>query len=58
MVLIINLISGRMEGFEGFSVKEFNTHFEMCLAVKKDEFAMGEIVGFISLVIFSVKAPA
>ncbi|MEH7111581.1 hypothetical protein V7124_04255 [Neobacillus niacini] len=44
-----NLKSGSIEGFEGYSqfksVKEFNTHVEMWLAVKKQAFSKGELVG-------------
>jgi N-acetylglutamate synthase-like GNAT family acetyltransferase len=57
----MNLKSGRIEGFEGYSqfnsVKEFNTHVEMWLAVKKQEFSKGELVGLKRLVRFSVKVP-
>jgi N-acetylglutamate synthase-like GNAT family acetyltransferase len=57
----VNLKSGRIEGFEGYSqfnsVKEFNTHVEMWLAVKKQEFSKGELVGLKRLVRFSAKVP-
>jgi hypothetical protein len=57
----MNLKSGRIEGFEQYSqfksVKEFNTHIEMWLAVKKQEFSKGELVGLKRLVRFSVKVP-
>jgi N-acetylglutamate synthase-like GNAT family acetyltransferase len=57
----MNLKSGRIEGFEVYSqfksVKEFNTHIEMWLAVKKDEFSKGELVGLKRLVRFSAKVP-
>jgi N-acetylglutamate synthase-like GNAT family acetyltransferase len=57
----MNLKSGRIEEFEGYSqfksVKEFNTHVEMWLAVKKQEFSKGELVGLKRLVRFSVKVP-
>jgi N-acetylglutamate synthase-like GNAT family acetyltransferase len=57
----MNLKSGRIEGFEGYSqfknVKEFNTHIEMWLAVKKHEFSKGELVGLKRLVRFSAKVP-
>jgi hypothetical protein len=57
----VNLKSGRIEGFEQYSqfksVKEFNTHVEMWLAVKKQEFSKGELVGLKRLVRFSVKVP-
>jgi hypothetical protein len=57
----VNLKSGRIEGFEGYSqfksVKEFNSHIEMWLAVKKQEFSKGELVGLKRLVRFSVKVP-
>ncbi|WP_313771710.1 hypothetical protein [Neobacillus niacini] len=57
----MNLKSGRIEGFEGYSqfksVKEFNTHVEMWLAVKKHEFSKGEVIGLKRLVRFSAKVP-
>jgi N-acetylglutamate synthase-like GNAT family acetyltransferase len=57
----MNLKSGRIEGFEQYSqfesVKEFNTHVEMWLAVKKQEFSKGELVGLKVLVRFSAKVP-
>ncbi|MFS0777716.1 hypothetical protein ABC255_17165 [Neobacillus sp. 3P2-tot-E-2] len=57
----MNLKSGRIQGFEEYSqfksVKEFNTHIEMWLAVKKDEFSKGELVGLKRLVRFSAKVP-
>ena len=57
----MNLKSGRIEGFEQYSqfksVKEFNTHIEMWLAVKKQEFSKGELVGLKRLVRFSAKVP-
>src|SRR3954466_12541443 len=57
----MNLKSGRIEEFERYSqfksVKEFNTHVEMWLAVKKLEFSKGELVGLKRLVLFSVKVP-
>jgi hypothetical protein len=57
----MNLKSGRIEGFEQYSqfesVKEFNTHVEMWLAVKKQEFSKGELVGLKKLVRFSAKVP-
>ena len=57
----MSLKSGKIEGFEGYSqfksVKEFNTHVEMWLAVKKQEFSKGELVGLKRLVRFSVKVP-
>jgi N-acetylglutamate synthase-like GNAT family acetyltransferase len=57
----MNLKSGRIEGFEGYSqfknVKEFNTHIEMWLAVKKVEFSKGELLGLKRLVRFSAKVP-
>ncbi|MDQ1000530.1 hypothetical protein QFZ28_000930 [Neobacillus niacini] len=55
----MNLKSGRIEGFEGYSqfnsVKEFNTHIEMWLAVKKQEFSKGELVGLKGLVRYTAK---
>jgi hypothetical protein len=57
----VNLKSGRIEGFEGYSqfksVKEFNTHVEMWMALKKQEFSKGELVGLKRLVRFSAKVP-
>ncbi|NWQ43410.1 hypothetical protein MLOOGBEN_22180 [Bacillus sp. EB106-08-02-XG196] len=57
----MNLKSGRIEGFEEYSqfksVKEFNTHVEMWLAVKKHEFSKGELVGLKRLLRFSAKVP-
>jgi hypothetical protein len=57
----MNLKSWRIEGFEAYSqfksVKEFNTHIEMWLAVKKDAFSKGELVGLKRLVRFSAKVP-
>jgi N-acetylglutamate synthase-like GNAT family acetyltransferase len=57
----MNLKSGSIEGFEGYSqfksVKEFNTHVEIWLAVKKQEFSKGELIGLKRLVRFSVKVP-
>ncbi|MEH7011365.1 hypothetical protein V7087_11165 [Neobacillus niacini] len=57
----MNLKSGRIEGFERYSqfksVKEFNKHVEMWLAVKKQEFSKGELVGLKRLVRFSAKVP-
>ncbi|WP_238579075.1 hypothetical protein [Neobacillus niacini] len=57
----MNLKSGRIEGFERYSqfksVQEFNTHVEMWLAVKKQEFSKGELVGLKRLVRFSAKVP-
>jgi hypothetical protein len=44
----MNLKSGSIEGFEGYSqvksVKEFTTHVEMWLAVKKQEFYCFRVV--------------
>lgn len=57
----MNLKSGRIEGFEQYSqfesLKEFNTHIEMWLGVKKQEFSKGELVGLKRLVRFSAKVP-
>lgn len=55
----MNLKSGRIEGFEGYSksVTEFNTHIEMWLAVNKHEFSKGELVGLKRLIRFSAKVP-
>jgi N-acetylglutamate synthase-like GNAT family acetyltransferase len=57
----MNLKSGRIEGFEQYSqftsVKEFNTHMEMWLAVKKEDFSKGELVALKRLVRFSAKIP-
>jgi N-acetylglutamate synthase-like GNAT family acetyltransferase len=57
----MNLKSGRIEGFEQYSqfssLKEFNTHVEMWLAVKKVDFSKGELVALKRLVRFSAKIP-
>ena len=57
----MNLKSGRIEGFEQYSqftsLKEFNTHMEMWLAVKKGDFSKGELVALKRLVRFSAKIP-
>ena len=57
----MNLKSGRIEGFEQYSqftsLKEFNTHVEMWLAVKKGDFPKGELVALKRLVRFSAKIP-
>ncbi|MFJ5762872.1 hypothetical protein ACIQAA_27895 [Neobacillus sp. NPDC093182] len=57
----MNLKFGSIEGFEGYShfksVKEFNTHKEMWLAVKKHEFSKGELVGLKRMVRFPAKVP-
>src|SRR3954452_12576646 len=57
----MNLKSGSIEGFERYSqfksVKEFNKHVEMWLAVKNQVFSKGELVGLKRLVRFSAKIP-
>jgi hypothetical protein len=57
----MNLKSGKIEGFEQYSqftsLKEFNTHIEMWLAVKKEDFSKGELVALKRLVRFSAKVP-
>jgi hypothetical protein len=57
----MNLKSGKIEGFEQYSqftsLKEFNTHIEMWLAVKKGDFSKGELVALKRLVRFSAKIP-
>ncbi|MBI0579148.1 hypothetical protein IEC97_17395 [Neobacillus cucumis] len=53
--------SGKIEGFEQYSqfssLKEFNTHLEMWLAIHKKDFSKGELVGLKRLVRFSAKIP-
>ncbi|WP_053360948.1 hypothetical protein [Bacillus sp. FJAT-27251] len=57
----MNLKSGSIDKFEQFSqfasLKEFNTHMEMWLAVHKHEFSKGELVGLKRLVRFAAKVP-
>ena len=57
----MNIKSGRIEGFGGYSqfksLEEFNIHMEMWLAVKKQEFSKGELVGLKRLVRYSAKVP-
>lgn len=53
--------SGKIEGFEQYSqfssLKEFNTHMEMWLAIHKRDFSKGELVGLKRLARFSAKVP-
>ncbi|WP_066057731.1 hypothetical protein [Robertmurraya korlensis] len=53
--------NGCIEQFEQYSqfssLKEFNTHMEMWLAVHKDDFSKGERVGLKRLVRFAAKIP-
>lgn len=53
--------SGVIEGFEGYSqfgsLKEFNVHLEMWLAVYKHDFSKGELVGLKRLARFAAKIP-
>jgi hypothetical protein len=57
----MNLKSGSIDRFEPFSqfssLKEFNTHFEMWLAVHKPDFSKGELLGLKRLVRFAAKIP-
>lgn len=57
----MNLKNGCIEQFETYSqfssLKEFNTHMEMWLAVHKDDFSKGERVGLKRLVRFAAKIP-
>jgi hypothetical protein len=57
----MNLKSGSIDKFEQFSqfasLKEFNTHMEMWLAVHKHDFSKGELVGLKRLVRFAAKIP-
>lgn len=57
----MNLKNGGIEQFEHYSqfssLKEFNTHMEMWLAVHKDDFSKGERVGLKRLVRFAAKIP-
>ncbi|WP_342431054.1 hypothetical protein [Neobacillus sp. FSL H8-0543] len=54
-----NLKSGSIDRFEQFSqfssLKEFNTHFEMWLAINKHDFSKGELLGLKRLVRFAAK---
>jgi hypothetical protein len=53
--------NGCIEQFEQYSqfssLKEFNTHMEMWLAIHKDDFSKGERVGLKRLVRFAAKIP-
>lgn len=53
--------SGKIEQFETYSefksLKEFNDHFEMWLAEKKQAFSKGELIGLKRLARFSAKIP-
>ncbi|MCP3740864.1 hypothetical protein [Rossellomorea sp. BNER] len=57
----MNLKSGSMEGFQKHSqfssLKEFNHHIEMHLAIHKHEFSKGELVGLKCLIRYSAKFP-
>ncbi|MBG9446319.1 hypothetical protein [Cytobacillus firmus] len=57
----MNLKSGRVDQFEQFSqfkdLQEFNAHLEMWLAVHKNDFSKGELVGLKRLVRFAAKVP-
>jgi hypothetical protein len=57
----MNLKSGSIDRFEQFSqfssLKEFNTHFEMWLAIHKPDFSKGELLGLKRLVRFAAKIP-
>jgi hypothetical protein len=50
----VNLKLGRIKGFERYSqvkgMQEFKMHMEKWLAVKKQEFSKGELVGLKRLV--------
>ncbi|KON86008.1 hypothetical protein AF332_03725 [Sporosarcina globispora] len=57
----MNLKSGSVDQFEQFSqfkdLQEFNAHLEMWLAVHKEQFSKGEVVGLKRLVRFAAKVP-
>jgi hypothetical protein len=57
----MNLKSGSIDQFEQFSqfatLKDFNAHMEMWLAVHKHEFSKGELLGLKRLVRFAAKIP-
>ncbi|MBT2686612.1 hypothetical protein J7I93_00280 [Bacillus sp. ISL-47] len=57
----MNLKSGNVDQFEQFSqfknLQEFNSHLEMWLAVNKDKFSKGELVGLKRLARFAAKVP-
>jgi len=57
----MNFKSGSLDKFQSFSqfqsLKEFNRHLEMWLAVHKFEFTKGELVGLKRLVRFAAKIP-
>ncbi|MBU8730706.1 hypothetical protein KM915_11645 [Cytobacillus oceanisediminis] len=57
----MNLKSGSVDQFGQFSqfkdLQEFNAHLEMWLAVHKNEFSKGELVGLKRLVRFAAKVP-
>lgn len=57
----MNLKSGSVDQFEKFSqfknLQEFNAHLEMWLAVNKDKFSKGELVGLKRLARFAAKVP-
>ncbi|WML24580.1 hypothetical protein [Neobacillus sp. OS1-33] len=58
---MVGLKSGNIEGFKHFSqfssLQELNTHIEMWLAVHKQDFSKGALVGLMRLVRFSAKIP-
>ncbi|WP_394139881.1 hypothetical protein [Cytobacillus oceanisediminis] len=57
----MNLKSGSVDQFEQFSqfnnLQEFNVHLEMWLAVNKEKFSKGELVGLKRLARFAAKVP-
>lgn len=57
----MNLKSGQVEQFEGYSqfssLTEFNHHVEMWLAVNKEVFSKGELVGLKRLIRYAAKIP-
>ncbi|MGG5252491.1 hypothetical protein ACQYAD_03035 [Neobacillus sp. SM06] len=57
----MNIKSGKNDQFESYSqfqtLNEFNCHFEMWLAEKKQEFSKGELIGLKRLARFSAKIP-
>ncbi|PWW26965.1 hypothetical protein DFO73_109131 [Cytobacillus oceanisediminis] len=57
----MNLKAGNVDQFGGFSqfrnLQEFNTHLEMWLALHKDNFSKGELVGLKRLARFAAKIP-
>lgn len=57
----MNIKNGCIEQFETYSqfssLKDFNTHMEMWMAIHKDDFSKGERVGLKRLVRFAAKIP-